>query len=134
MRSSSQTRSVGSEAPLVLSLTVLLTVASLTSPRLAISAGFGMFLLTVVSWRQRMRVSASFGVLFVTFLGLGLAGVGPQQVTFSLAFLCYGVVVSRVMWLRNGNPWCAMGRIDARIMTIGVAFAALSGASCWRGT
>ena len=118
---------VDGEARLVLLLSALVTVATLASRGLAIAAGFGTFILTVVAWRRRMPASSSFGLLFVTFLGLGLAGLGPQQVTFTLAFLCYGAIVSRVAWLRAAGRWCTTGRTDVRIMALGGGFAVLSG-------
>ncbi|MCY3842463.1 MAG: type II CAAX endopeptidase family protein [Acidobacteria bacterium] len=125
----SNAEAVRNEALLVVPLTVRLTVASLTTAHgLGLAAGLGMFLLTTIAWRRRRPASTSCGVLFVAWLGLGLAGVGPQQLTFALALAGYGVLVSRVSWLRDAGQWLAVGRLDARTLTFSAAFAALSGA------
>lgn len=117
------------EALLVVPLAVLLPVAPLAAADgLALAAGLGMLFLTTIAWRRRRPASTSCGVLFVTWLGLGLAGLGPQQVTLLLAFAGYGVLVARVSWLRDAGRWLAIGRRDAPILALGAAFAALSGA------
>ncbi len=117
------------EAGLVVPLAALLTVASFAgASRPALAAGLGMLCVTAIAWRRRRPASTSCGVLFVTWLGLGLAGLGPQQVTLALAFAGYGVFVARVPWLRDAGRWLAVGRRDAPILAFGAAFAALSGA------
>ncbi len=93
------------EARLVVPLAVLLTVASFAgASRPALAAELGMLCVTAIAWRRRRPASTACGVLFVTWLGLGLAGLGPQQVTLALAFAGYGVFAARVRWLRDARP------------------------------
>ena len=95
MRAASEVTGLYLGALFVLSLTALLTVVSFAAPGgLAIAAGLGMFVLTAIAWWRRMPTPTSFGALFVPWIGFGLAGLGPQQVTFALAFVCYWVIVS----------------------------------------
>lgn len=118
----------GAETQLVLSLTALLTVASLgASEGLAFAAAGGMFGLTVVAWRRRRPASTALGALFLVHFGLGFAGLGPQQVTLTLAFACYWALVRRVPWLREAGRWCAVGKTDVRSMAFGAMFAGISG-------
>ena len=120
--------SSGGEGRTVLSLTVLVTVVSSgVSDALAYAAGCGMLGLTAVAWRRRMPVSSGFGVFFLIDFGLGLVGLGPQQVTLALAFACYGAIVGRVPWLREAGRWCSVGRTDAWIIAAGAVFAGISG-------
>ncbi len=137
MRAASEVTGLYLGALFVLSLTALLTVVSFAAPGgLAIAAGLGMFVLTAIAWWRRMPTPTSFGALFVPWIGFGLAGLGPQQVTFALAFVCYWVIVSRVAWLRDERRWCTVGSVGVRIMAFGVSFAAISGLALlvWHST
>lgn len=108
--------SSGGEGRTVLSLTVLvIVVSSGVSHALAYAAGCGMLGLTAVAWRRRMPVSSGFGVFFLVDFGLGLVGLGPQQVTLALAFACYGAIVGRVPWLREAGRWHAVQGIVVAI-------------------
>ena len=116
------------ETRLVLALTVLLTVASLgASDGLSFAAAGAMLPLTAAAWRSRRPAPTALGVLFLTHFGLGLAGLGPQQVTLTLAFACYWMLLRRVSWLHEAGRWCTIGRTDVRIMALGAAFAGISG-------
>lgn len=116
------------EAPIVLALTALLTASSVVPPGVtAAAAGLAALVLTAIAWKRRAPASSSLGLLFVLCLVFGLAGLGPQQVVFALAFASYAVVVSRVPWLREATRWLAVGSVDGRIMAPGVAFAGVSG-------
>lgn len=118
------------EAPIVLALTALLITSSVAPPGgTAAAAGLAAIVLTAIAWRRRAPASSSLGLLFVLCLVLGLAGLGPQQVVFALAFASYAVVVSRVPWLREGIRWLAPGSVHGRILALGVAFAGVSGAA-----
>ena len=116
------------ETPIVLSLTALVTVVSFAPPvGIAVATGLAALVLTAIAlWRQ-MPASSSMGVLFVTVLVLGLAGLGPQQLVFTLAFVVYGLVIYRVPWLRGVAGWRAAGSFNARVMTSVVGFAVISG-------
>jgi membrane protease YdiL (CAAX protease family) len=86
------------------------------------------FALTVIAWKRRAHGASSLGLLFVTCLALALAGVGPQQVVFGLAFAVYAIVAFRVSWFREATGWLTVGRLDGRTMALGATFAAVSGA------
>lgn len=118
----------GGEGRTVLWLTALVTVVSSgVSDALAYAAGCGMLGLTAFAWRRRMPVSSGFGLFFLVDFGLGLGGLGPQQVSLALAFACYGAIVGRVAWLRGAGRWCTVGRMDARTIAAGAVFAGVSG-------
>jgi CAAX protease family protein len=119
---------VGGEAPIVLALTALLTIVSFLPPGgAAATAGGTAFALTVIAWRRRALGASSLGLLFVTCLTLALAGFGPQQAVFGVAFAVYATVASRVPWFRKATSWLSVGRLDGRILALGAAFAAISG-------
>lgn len=121
---------VHGEAPIILALTALLTIVSLVPPGGAAAAASATTLvLTVMAWNRRAAGASSLGLLFVTCLALGLAGIGPQQVVFALAFGVYAVVASRVTWFREATRWFTVGRLDRGNMAVGAAFAAVSGAT-----
>ena len=118
------------EAPIVVALTVLLTIVSLVPPGgAAIAAGVAAFALTVIAWQRRAPGASSLGLLFVTCLALALVGIGPQQVVFGLAFAVYAVVASRVPWFREATCWLSVGHLDGRLVALSAAFAAISGAT-----
>lgn len=119
---------VRGEAPIVLALTALLTTSSVVPPGgTAAAAGLAALVLTAIAWKRRAPAASSLGLLFETCLVLGLAGLGPQQVVFALAFAVYAVVASRAPWLRDAIRWLAVGSIDGRIMALGAAVAGVSG-------
>ena len=122
---------VRGEAPIVLALTALLTIVSLVPPgSTAVAAtGAAAFVLTAIAWKRRAAGASSLGLLFVSGLALALAGFGPQQVVFGLAFAIYAMVALRVSWFREATRWFTVGRLDRRIMAVGVTFAAVSGAT-----
>lgn len=121
---------VRGEAPIVLALTALLTVVSLVPSGGATAAGgVAAFALTVIAWKRRAHAASSLGLLFVTCLALALAGFGPQQVVFGLAFAIYAIIAFRVPWFREATRWLTVGRLDGRIVALGAAFAAVSGAT-----
>lgn len=119
---------VRGEAWIVLALTALLIVVSLVRPGGAAAAtGLMALVLSAIAWQRRAPAATSLGLLLVTCLVLGLAGLGPQQVVLALAFAVYAVVVSRVPWLRDAVRWMTVGSVDGRIMALGVAIAGVSG-------
>ena len=121
---------VRSEAPIVLALTALLTIVPILPPGgSAAAAGGTAFALTVVAWKRRARGASSLGLLFVTCLALALAGLGPQQVVFGVAFAIYAAVASRVPWFREATAWLSAGRLDGRFVALGAVFAAISGSA-----
>src|SRR2546425_735453 len=106
---------------IVLVLTALLTIAPLV-PLLAIPADVAIAVLTVLAWRRRQQAAASLGLFSVTCIGLAVAGVGPQQVLFPIAFATYFIVVWRVPWLRRASSWLKWGALDATVLAFALAF------------
>jgi membrane protease YdiL (CAAX protease family) len=128
--------SAAREAPIVLALTALLTIVSVLPPGSTVAvAGLAALVLTVVAWARRAPAASSLGLLLVICLVLALAGLGPQQVVFAVAFAVYAIVVSRVPWLRGAIRWLAVGSVDRGTMALGVAFAGISGVALlgWYG-
>jgi membrane protease YdiL (CAAX protease family) len=119
-----------SERAIVLALTGLLILISLMQPGPAAAVcGLAVLGLSAVAWRRRAVAASSMALLFVPCLVLALLGVGPQQVTFALAFAVYAVVSRRVWWLREARRWFTAGRFDAPILAASVGFALASGAA-----
>ena len=118
------------EAPIALALTAILTIVSLMRPGGATAAaGLAALVLTAIAWKRHAVAASSLGLLFVSCLVLGLAGLGPQQVVFALAFAVYAFVISRVPWLRHDVRWLAVGTVDGHIMAlVGVVVGASAGA------
>jgi membrane protease YdiL (CAAX protease family) len=115
------------ERRFVLPLTCLLIIGSLLAPGDA--AGIAVVFaaaLTWLAWTRRVVGAVSLGVLFLTCFALLIAGLGPQQLVFVLAFAVYGIVVSRVPWLGDATRWLTVGRVELRILAAGVAFAVVS--------
>jgi membrane protease YdiL (CAAX protease family) len=111
---------------IVLAITALLTIVPLV-PLLAIPAAVAIAVLTVLAWRRRQQAAASLGLFSVACIGLAIAGVGPQQVLFPIAFATYFIVVWRVPWLRRASAWLRWGALDATILAFAVAIATVSG-------
>src|SRR5256712_2318719 len=111
---------------IVLVLTALLTIVPLV-PLLAIPAAGAIAVLTVLAWRRRQQAAASLGLFSVTCIGLAVAGVGPQQVLFPIAFATYFIVVWLVPWLRRASSWLKWGALDATVLVFAVAIATVSG-------
>jgi membrane protease YdiL (CAAX protease family) len=120
--------SVRGERALVLTLIGLLTVGSLFPIGAAAAAtGVAAVGVTGIAWKRRAAAASSVGLLFITALVLSLAGVGPQQVTFALAFAVYFAVLSRVAWLRPAGRWLTAGRMDGKLLAAAAVFAAVAG-------
>jgi membrane protease YdiL (CAAX protease family) len=121
---------VRGDAPIVLALTALLTIVSLVPPAgTASAAAVAVLAFTLIAWKRRAPGASSLGLLFVTCLALALAGFGPQQVVFGLAFAVYAVVAARVPWFREAANWFTVGRLNRNMMAWGAACAAISGAA-----
>ena len=117
-----------SEPVLVVSLTGLATVLPFaTSFGILAAGGIAAILLTTIAMVRQMVAASSIGILLVAFLLLGLIGLGPKRVLFGLAFVVYGVVISRVPYLRAVAPWRRAGSCDLRQVAVGAAFGLLSG-------
>ncbi len=130
----SRPRAREGEVAIVLALTALVTVVSLMPLRSAAIAGLAVIGLTLAAWRHRAAAATSLGLLFATCLALGLAGVGPQQGVFALAFVIYAGVISRVPWLCHAGSWLKAGALDRTLMALGVCVAAVSAVAllAWR--
>ena len=125
-------REKNSEAAIVVSLTGLATVLPFaTSVGLLAAGGIAAILLTTIAMVRRMVAASSIGILLVAFLLLGLIGLGPKRVVFGLAFVVYGVVRSRLPYLREVDPWRRAGSCDLRQVAVGAAFGLLSGLALW---
>ena len=111
---------------IVLVLTALLIIIPL-APVLAIPASVAIAVLTAIAWRRRQQAAASLGLFAVACVALAIAGVGPQQILFPIAFAVYFIVVWRLPWLRRASAWLKWGSIDATIMAFAVAIATVSG-------
>jgi hypothetical protein len=117
---------VKAEAAIVLALTTLLTIVPLIPPAGLVPAGLAVVTLTILAWRRRAPAAASLGLLFVTSMVLGLVGVGPQQVVFTIAFAIYAVVIRRTRWLRSAAAWFRRGSADRTAVALGAAVVAVS--------
>ena len=117
---------VRGEAPIIVALTALLTIVSLVPIGFAAAASLAVIALTMLAWRRRAPAATSLGVLFVACLALALAGLGPQQVVFAIAFTVYAVVLSRTPWLRGAVGWFRLGTLGRHLLALGAGFAALS--------
>ena len=111
---------------IVLVLTALLTIVPLV-PVLAIPAAVAIAILTILAWRRRQQAAASLGLFSVACVALSIAGVGPQQVLFPIAFATYFTSVWRVPWLRRASSWVKWGSLDGTLLAFAVAIATVSG-------
>jgi hypothetical protein len=110
---------------IVLSLTALLTIVPLL-PILAIPAGVAIVVLTILAWRRRDQPGASLGLFSTASVVLAIAGVGPQQVLFPIAFTAYFIVVWRVPWLRRASSWLRRGAIHGALLALAAAIVAVA--------
>ena len=109
-----RSRAAHSEAAIILALTALLTIVPLVPLVAAAPMAVAILALTVLAWRRRAPAATSLGVLAAACVVLGVAGVGPQQVVFPLAFAVYAVVVRRVAWLYGVAAWFGRGALNGR--------------------
>jgi len=82
--------------------------------------------LTMLAWHRRAPAAASFGLLFVTCLILGLVGLGPQQAVLACAFAIYVFVIRRVRWLRGAATWFRRGSLDWSVAALGAGVVVIS--------
>src|SRR2546425_11657669 len=104
-----EARGLHTQRFLVIALTALITIAPLVSLAAAAPVAIAIVVLTIVAWRLRALAPTSVGILSVACVVLGIAGVGPQQVVFSLAFLMCALVVWRAPWRAEGPGWVYRG-------------------------
>jgi membrane protease YdiL (CAAX protease family) len=83
--------------------------------------------LTILAWRRRALAATSVGILSVACVVLGIAGVGPQQVVFSLAFLISALIVWRVPWLRGATVWSERGAFNTSFLALAAGIAGVAG-------
>ena len=110
---------------IVLALTALLTIVPLL-PVLALPAGAAIVALTILAWRRRDQPGASLGLFSTACVALAVAGVGPQQVLFPIAFTAYFMVVWRVPWLRRASSWLRRGAVDGVVLALASAIVAVA--------
>ena len=118
-----------SETAIILALTALLTIVPLVPLVAAAPLAVAILALTVLAWRRRAPFATSLGVLAAACVALGVAGVGPQQVVFPLAFAVYAVVVRRVPWLHGVAAWFRRGALNGGLLVFAAGIAAISGAA-----
>ena len=125
-------RGTREEAAAVVSLTLLAAVLPIvTSVGILLAGGIAAILITTLAVIRRMVAASSIGVLLVTVLVLGLVGLRPQQILFAAAFIVYGLVMSRLPWLREAGRWRRAGSCDLRQATVGAGYGLLSGLALW---
>jgi uncharacterized protein len=109
------------DALLVVSVTLLVTVAPLVPSNGAIFAGIGIALLAVVAWSKRCRAAAPYSTFCVICLGLVFAGVRYFPVVLAGGLLGYAGVVRAVPWLRGTATWARWGSFGATVRFFCVA-------------
>jgi membrane protease YdiL (CAAX protease family) len=114
------------ERAIVLTITALLIVVPLF-PLLAIPAAVAIVVVTVIAWQRRQQAASSLGLFAVACIALTIAGVGPQQVLFPIAFGIYFLVVWRVPWLRRATSWLKRGDLNATLLALAAGVAAVAG-------
>lgn len=122
-----EARAPSTERILVIALTALITIAPLVSLAAATPVAVAIVAITIVAWRLRALAAASVGIFSVACVVLGIAGIGPQQVVFSVAFVISAVIVWRVSWLRGATRWLQRGTLDEKLVAFAVGIAVLSG-------
>jgi hypothetical protein len=121
-----EARGLRTQRFLVIALTALITIAPLVSLAAAAPVAIAIVVLTIVAWRLRALAPTSVGILSVACVVLGIAGVGPQQVVFSLAFLICALVVWRVPWLREATVWFQRGALNKSLFALAAGIAGLA--------
>ena len=106
---------------LVVSVTLLCTVAPLVPRNTAIGAACGTAALAVLAWYKRCRAAAPFSTFCVICFGLALSGLRYFPVVLALGLLCYAGVVRGVPWLRGTATWARWGSFDATVGFLSVA-------------
>jgi len=109
------------DAPLVVSITLLVTAAPLVPPHAAIAAASGTAVLAVLAWYKRCRAAAPLSTFYVIGLGLIFSGVRYFPVVLGVGLLCYAEVVRGVPWLRGTATWARWGSFDATVCFFSVA-------------
>ena len=109
------------DALLVVSVTLLFTVAPLVPHSAAVGAASGTAVLAVLAWYKRCLAAAPFSTFCVICLGLALSGVLYFQVVLALGLLCYAGVVRGVPWLRGTTTWARWGSFDATVCFLSLA-------------
>ena len=97
------------DALLVVSVTLLFTVAPLVPHSAAVGAASGTVVVAVLAWYKRCLAAAPFSTFCVICLGLALSGVLYFQVVLALGLLCYAGVVRGVPWPRGTATWTRWG-------------------------
>ena len=120
-------RASRTERALVVALTALITIASLVPLAAAAPVAVPIVALTIVAWRIRSLAATAVGLFAVACLVLAVAGIGPQQIVFSIAFVGSALVMWRVAWLRGATAWLQRGRLDRTLLAFAVGIAAVSG-------
>src|SRR5437762_2523301 len=119
-------RGLRTERLLVIALTALITIAPLVSLAAATPVAIAIVVLTIVAWRLRALAATSVGIFSVACVVLGIAGIGPQQVVFSVAFVISALIVWRVPWLREATVWFQRGAFDKSLLAFAAGIAGLA--------
>src|SRR3989475_8648187 len=114
------------ERLLVIALTALITIAPLVPLAAATPVAIAIVVFTIVAWRLRALAATSVGILSVACVVLGIAGIGPQQVVFSVAFVISALIVWRVPWLREATVWFQRGAFDKSLLAFAAGIAGLA--------
>jgi membrane protease YdiL (CAAX protease family) len=104
----------------------LITLAPLVSLAAATPVAVAILALTILAWRRRAVAATSLGIFSSACVILGVAGIGPQQVVFSVAFAISAVILWRVPWLRAATAWFGRGAFDASLFAMAVGIAGLA--------
>jgi membrane protease YdiL (CAAX protease family) len=122
-------RPLADERFLVLALTALITIAPLVSLASATPVAIAILGVTILAWRRRAVAATALGIFSVACVVLGVAGIGPQQVVFSIAFAISAVILWRVPWLRESTAWFERGAFDRSLLVMAVGIAGLAAAA-----
>jgi uncharacterized protein len=114
------------DAILVVSVTLLITVAPLVRREAAIAAASGVAVLAVLAWYKRCVAAAPFSIFCVVCLGLVLSGVRYFQVVLAVGLLGYAGVVRVVPWLRGTATWARWGCFDATVRFLSIVASLLA--------
>ncbi len=121
------------DAFLVVSVTLLVTVAPLVPAKAAMGAASGIAVLAVLAWYKRCAAAAPFSIFCVVCLGLVFSGVRYFPVVLAGGLLGYAGVVRVVPWLRGTATWARWGSFDAtvRFLCVGAWFLAATALLSW---